>query len=418
MTCLVVDLDFLATPNRRKVLFGLLYLSEGAPIGFIWLGLPTRLRSFDVPVDRITWLMALLILPWTLKFLWAPLIDLLRGTRWGLKHWILASQTMMAVALVPLFWLDLQSQLGVIAAWLLLHAFAAATQDISIDALCVQQSAPRERGSLNGWMQCGVLVGRSAMGGGSLILQQWIGFTGVIAALIGLVLFSAILLSLAHEKPRPVSVEPTQLGNTFFIRLQSMLRDLKVAFRSGPIWVGFLFALTAPAAFKSLEAIIGPYLIDHGYSEFQVGKFTATIMIGGMIAGSLLAGRLSARFSSLPFVIFALSVNLIAISSLAVWDILNDERQGVHIFVILTLVAISIGWFTVALYHWLMNLTDPRIAATQFTAFMAATNLCEAWSTSLLGTLQVRLGYPIAIMILCTISAAAIGVIVYVRRTS
>ena len=95
-------MNFLGTPNRRKLLFGVLYLSEGAPIGFIWLGLPTRLRAIDVPVDQITWLMAALILPWTLKFLWAPLVDLLRGPRWGFKHWILSSQFLMAATLLPL----------------------------------------------------------------------------------------------------------------------------------------------------------------------------------------------------------------------------------------------------------------------------------------------------------------------------
>lgn len=95
-------MDFLATPQRRKFLFGLLYFSEGAPVGFIWLGLPTRLRTLDVPIEQITWLMAALILPWTLKFLWAPLVDLLRGRRRGFKHWILASQILMALSLLPL----------------------------------------------------------------------------------------------------------------------------------------------------------------------------------------------------------------------------------------------------------------------------------------------------------------------------
>ena len=157
--------------------------------------------------------------------------------------------------------------------------------------------------------------------------------------------------------------------------------------------------------------MIGPFLIDRGYSQTQVGQFTATMMIGGMIAGSLFAGQISSRFTQRGFLATALMLNLTTIAALAIADFMTGERMGLHLFVILTAVAFSIGWFTVALYTWLMHLTSPRLAATQFTAFMAASNACEAWSTSLLGSLQVNVGYPVAILILCGISTIAAGVI-------
>ncbi|WP_372720359.1 MFS transporter [Novipirellula sp.] len=414
-------MDLLATPSRRKVLFGLLYLSEGAPIGFIWLGLPTRWRAMEIPVDQITWLMALLIMPWTLKFLWAPLIDLLRGPRWGFRHWILTSQSLMAMALLPLLWLDVRVQFSAVAACLLFHAFAAATQDISIDALCVNESQPIERGSLNGWMQCGVMVGRAAMGGGSLILERYIGFDGVVAVLIALIMVSALALTKAKEKSMDnaaaFSMEADRASRSaFFKRLRTLGSELFTAIRTGGMGRAFLFALIAPAAFKSLEAVLGPLLIDHGYSEFAVGQFTATTMIAAMIVGSLFAGRISRHFQGTRFVAIALIINLVAIVSLAVVDRWLGEQKGFHVLVLLTAVAFTIGWLTVALYHWLMNLTSPKLAATEFTAFMAATNACEAWSTSLLGSLQVRLGYPAAILVLCAISAAAIVLLVPAKK--
>ncbi len=408
-------MDFLATPGRRKVLFGLLYFSEGAPIGFIWLGMPTRLRAAEVPLDKIAWLMAALILPWTFKFLWAPLIDLLRKPGWGFKQWIMTSQGLMAAALLPLLWLDIPTQFSAVAVWLLLHAFAAATQDISIDALCIQESAPSERGALNGWMQCGVLVGRAVMGGGSLVLEHWIGFPAVVLVLVGLVLFSAVLLVFARETPwASVDLASEQGGQSSFgRRLGSMLRDLLDAARTGGVWLGLLCALLAPAAFKSLEAVIGPFLIDRGYSEFQVGQFTSTAMIAAMIAGSLIAGRLASRVSASRFVVQTLALNLLAIASLAVADLLMGEVAGWHLFAILTLVSVSIGLFTVALYQWLMNLTSRALAATQFTAFMAATNACEAWSTALLGSLQVQFGYSLALFALCAVSGLAVPILLF-----
>lgn len=413
-------MDFLANPTRRKVLFGLLYLSEGAPIGFIWLGLPTRLRSADVPLDKIAWLMALLIMPWTLKFLWAPLIDLLRSPKWGFKQWILASQTCMAISLIPLMWLDVGTQFSSAAMWLLLHAVCAATQDISIDALCVQQSQPLERAALNGWMQCGVLVGRAIMGGGSLVLEHYIGFPAVVGVLIALVLSSSVLLWFANETHLETShpipkreSQPTANSDSVILRFRLMLAELGVALRSGRIWAGFLFALTAPAAFKSLEAVVGPFLVDHGYSEVQIGQFTATVMIGGMIFGSLLAGRLAGAATGTRFVATALAVNVIAIAWLALSDLYGSQRPGWHLLGLLSLVSVTIGWFTVALYQWLMNLTSPQLAATQFTAFMAGTNACEAWSTALFGSIQVVWGYPLAILALCSLSIVSAGLILH-----
>lgn len=140
-------------------------------------------------------------------------------------------------------------------------------QVVAIDALCVYESMPEERGSSNGWMHCGVLVGRAAMGGDSLVLEQWIGFPAVVGVLCGLILASAALLAFAHEKPFSGLVDPTQSDAAFTSRLSMMFRELIVAVRSGGIWAGLLFSMTAPAAFKSLKAVIGPFLIDHGYSK-------------------------------------------------------------------------------------------------------------------------------------------------------
>ena len=92
--------------------------------------------------------------------------------------------------------------------------------------LCVNQSSPEERGSLNGWMQCGVLMGRAAMGGGALVLEGWIGFPAVVGILMGLILVSAALLLFAEEKHSADSDSSIQGDAAFFRRLRSMFREL------------------------------------------------------------------------------------------------------------------------------------------------------------------------------------------------
>jgi len=179
-------MDFLATPVRRRLLFAALYLSEGAPIGFLWLALPTRLKVADVPIQQITALTAVLVIPWTFKFAWAPLVDVLRSRSWTLKHWVLSAQLVMGITLMPLIWVDPVSSMKWLSLLLIIHATAAATQDVAIDALCISATDATERGTLNGWMQAGMLAGRAAMGGGALVLSSLIGDAAVVLVLVSI----------------------------------------------------------------------------------------------------------------------------------------------------------------------------------------------------------------------------------------
>ncbi|MDQ3198400.1 MAG: MFS transporter, partial [Verrucomicrobiota bacterium] len=109
-------------PNKSRLLFALLYLGEGGPIGFIWWALPTWLRLQGLDVGRITILTSILVLPWVGKFLWAPLIDRTRGQRGGLRAWIVSAQLLMGFTLLPLIWLDPERHFAAVAALLLAHA--------------------------------------------------------------------------------------------------------------------------------------------------------------------------------------------------------------------------------------------------------------------------------------------------------
>jgi len=61
--------NLLTTKPGRCFLFAALYFSEGAPIGYIWWVVPTKLRAAGVPVAEITALTTLVALPWMFEFL-------------------------------------------------------------------------------------------------------------------------------------------------------------------------------------------------------------------------------------------------------------------------------------------------------------------------------------------------------------
>lgn len=403
-------MDFLATPTRRVVLFAALYFSEGAPIGFLWFALPTQLRAEGVPVKQIAWLGAVLVLPWTLKFLWAPLVDWLRTPRFTLKHWILLAQSVMGLMLLPLLLLDMETHFPWIAAGLLVHAFAAATQDVAIDALCISTTSFEERGRLNGWMQAGMLIGRASMGGGALILAGYVGDEMVVGLLIGCTTFSMLLVAMI-----PVRSLETENHGLTRDRAGELVRNLKVAVLHPRTWWGLLFALIGGAAFEAVGFLKGPYLIDHQFTKQEAGFLTAVPYLGSMILGALLGGRFADRFPRRVWVAAALVYIAVCVNGLALWDWLTADSAHAPLFVFFCLIAFGIGWFTAASYALFMDLSTPAIAATQFSAFMGATNACESWSVYSVGVVVEDLGYPVAFLCMSTASLLALPILFRLR---
>ncbi len=394
------DRKHLSPVSARKLLFAALYFGEGAPIGFIWLAIPVRLRLAGIPVEKVTWLASLLILPWMLKFLWAPLIDTLRSARWTLQCWIYAAQSLMALTLFPLLWFHGVEDLGWLAAALLLHGFAAATQDVAIDALCMATTTPAERGSYNGWMQVGVLLGRATMGGGVLAMYEVLGHQGAVTLLIAVILLSMAVLFATTLPATGHTLKPPSLA--------SLAGTYRCAFTQRSTWWGVAFALVAGAGYKSFEAVYGVYLVDRGVSQQVIGMFTAGPMIGALVIGSMLGGWLADRVGCFRFVRTALMVVVGLIAILASLDFVSDSTGSLPLFVLLVLIGVGIGVFTAASYAMYMNLTQPAIAATQFSTFMGAVNGCESWSVYILGRLIAGWGYGPGFLAMCLLSLLAL----------
>lgn len=392
-------------------MFTSLYFSEGAPIGFIWFALPTRLRVRDVPIEQITWLTALLVLPWTFKFLWAPSIDLLRGRRWSFRHWIIAAQMVMGLTLLPLLWIDPLENLTLIAGVLLVHAISAATQDVAIDAYCIATTTEVERGQFNGWMQTGMLTGRALMGGGALVIATYAGDTFVVVLLILLTTFSMSLVMLLPQKELvPIETSPSK-------RLREIGAAMWHMVSRRNTWLGMYFGAVGGAAFKSLEVFYGPYLVDRGVAQDSIGWFSMIPMIGMMILGSLLGGWLTDRGGVKKTVGGALALLSLAVIALGLADQFSGVRVEYYAFPLLAIAALGIGIFTASSYALFMNLTEPKIAATQFSAFMGSTNGCESWSAYVSGLIIASYGYASAMFTMAIVSLLTIPVLWFLRRS-
>lgn len=402
--------------TRRNALFGALYLSEGIPIGFLWWFLPERLARAEVPVERIAALVAILALPWTLKFLWAPLLDVLRGERFGYRAWMLACQAAMGLTLLPLAFLDLEADFALVYALCVAHACAAATQDVAIDALAVRTAPAGELGAINGWMQCGMLLGRATFGAAALRVGQAWGLAPIVVLMCVLIwsIGAAAFLAGLEEPPLVERAQGCAARPGRGAALRATLREFGSALRRAllrrSMAAGLLFAAAAGAGFEALGGLVSPFLVSLGLSTERIGDLLLFGATPGMVLGALVGGRIADRLGARRGVVVG-QVSVVA-SVIAV-ALQTQGPAGPPLVAALLVFYIGIGLFVASSYALFMRLTDPGLAATQFTSFMAMTNLCEVWAVATAGGLIARHGYGPGFAAMAGVSLAALPLLLW-----
>jgi MFS transporter, PAT family, beta-lactamase induction signal transducer AmpG len=358
--------NLLASPGGRRALFAALYVSEGAPIGFVWWAMPSLLREQGVALASITTLTALATLPWVLKFLAAPLVD--ASLRLGvlLKHWILVCQLTMAAVLVPMLWLDWRVEFDLLLVVIVTHSIFAAVQDVAIDTLAIQSVPSSELGRVNGWMQAGMLGGRAAVAAGSALIAAAFG-TPAVAVVIVIALIGAPALLLVA-----VATEPRVQRPRF------ELRSLLPHIRAPSMLYGLAIALLIGAGFEFFGVSVGPRLIDEGRSGTALALFYGLMAPAGLAVGALLGGALADRRG----VVKATAMSLAALTALLLMVAVGQMTGGLAgVSLPLSMsVYLAIGALTASCYALFMTLSQGEFSATRFSLLMAMTNACEAWA--------------------------------------
>jgi PAT family beta-lactamase induction signal transducer AmpG len=393
--------NMLDTKKGRLTTFGILYICEGIPLGFAAVAIATYMRREGVDVAQVGAFVASFYLPWAFKWAWAPVVDLVTLNRFGgRKAWIVLCQVLMIVTLYFVAQLDYTTRFDLLITMVIIHNVFAATCDVAIDSLAVSSLREDERGQGNGFMFAGAYIGQGLGGGGALFVAGLYGFDVsflYVAALLGLVLAFVVFFVRDPAAGPSVAERAHDVWRQFRESVARFARELGIGlFRSGrsPL-IGVAFALLPIGAMALSGAVSTALQVDLGMTDNQIGQLNIYSMITsgvGCVVGGWLADRLGKRRMLALF--YAMSM----LPTLWLAAAVGGEA-GIAGITVNEYFVVALAFYLCMGLHYgvgaaiFMGLTNPAVAATQFTGFMALQNLTISYSNAWQGAAVDAWGY-------------------------
>ncbi|MDO9074320.1 MAG: MFS transporter [Rubrivivax sp.] len=424
--------DLLATRRGRLAAFFFLYITEGIPLGFAATAVATQLRRADVGPAEIGAFVASFYLPWAFKWAFGPFIDVFTSARLGKRRgWILGTQIMLVLTLLACTFLDLPAQLGLLTGVLLVHNSFGAMQDVAIDALAVSTLHEDERGVANGFMFAGASIGMAMGGSGVLFLMPLLGLKGGFVFVAACIAAVTVLVVLPLREPAAAADEVKRAAG-----LASAGRELRrfgvEAFRSflgtRGAWAGLWFSLLPAGAMSLGLALQSNLAVEIGMDDDSVAwmsLWSSVISAACMVFGGWLSDRWGRRrMLGLYLALMSLPVAYLMGPLLEhdwIMPVAADERRVAPaalvtaVWVAVLLYAVAQGLMYGTRSAIMMDVTNPAVAATQFTAYMAMMNLAIAYSATWQGIAIEALGYPKTLLIDAVIGLLCLAVLPFIK---
>lgn len=287
-----------------------LYFAEGLPYVAVMSLSVIMYKNLGLNNTQIAFYTSWLYLPWTIKFLWSPFVDILKNKRW----WIVSMQLLIGAAMAGIAltlpaakWL----QWSMVFFWLM--AFSSATHDIAADGFYMHGLESKQQqffiGVRNTFYRIAMICGQGLL---VMLAGRWEGwkdnplgmesvpFAWMLCFLLMAVIFTALAIYHSVVLPRPASDNdktPQSAGE--------IMKDLGSTFssfmRKPAIVSAIAFMLLYRFAEAQLVKLSSPFLLDSlesgglGMSTASVGFAYGTLGVIALLAGGILGGIVISR---------------------------------------------------------------------------------------------------------------------------
>ncbi len=348
--------------SRKMASLLLLGFASGLPFLLIRDSLQAWMTQEKLDISTIIWF-SLVALPYSLKFLWSPLLDRFVPPFFGRRRgWIFLTQVALvaAIALMSIQTPSSSNQaLNFLAINAVAIAFLSASQDIAIDAYRTDVLEERELGAGVAIWILGYRIALLITGSLAFILADWISWSGVYRVMAGLMALELFVTAWSPE-PELQDQPPVSLVDAVVLPFQDFFRQRSV--------IGGILVLTFILLYKLGDSLAGivstPFLLQTGFSQTDIGAIKGGMGLIATIIGTLCGGAVLSKIGiNKSLWIFG---GLQAISNLSYAALAIAGKNYPLMTVAVNIENFCAGLGTAAFVAFLMSLCNPRFSATQY----------------------------------------------------
>ncbi len=373
--------------NPQVLAFLGLGLASQAPVNLIGGTLKYWFATLNIDLAKIG-LFGLVLLPYTLKFLWAPFIDevnLPGAKRFGRKKlWGLLAQLFIMLFLFMLSVSNPNENLMYVFALCFGIAFMTATADIVIDALRIDLFEGKSLTQATSCYQFGARIGMLSAVAGMIFLSAHIAWQ--YAYQISIILIFLGFISLMCLKEKNTTKEPTSFKELVITPFKDLLRHEK-------LWILAIFVI----AYKLCNGVLGPmaypFYYKVGFTAEQISFMSGTLGVFITMAGIFLGGFLALE-KHIRKILFCLGFIEI-FTSFAFAALANIGPSMTAFFWVILFDNIIGGMGTVAWVTYLSSLCNKRFSGTQYAFFTALNMVPLSLIASSGGWFAENMGWPL-----------------------
>lgn len=377
-----------------------LYVAQGIPWGFITVTFVTYLAVEGVAAGQLAFLLTLGTLPWSVKFLWGPIIDRFQFPEMGKRRpWILIAQSGMIVVLSSMLLIpNMSSNVTVVGVMFLVYNIFTALQDVSTDALAVDVLEPHEFEKVNSYMFTSKAVGGIIGGAGLGTIIGFVGIKGAIVLqipiLVVIMLVPLFMTERPGEKLYPWSestksdVEEQTIEQKNF---KEIFNNIKIAFSFRSAQLGVLLSLIISLSYFLIPILPLLFVRELGWTEEQFNATKGGVILIVTMLGYMVGGQLGKQFGGKAIIIYAaFSTALIT----TFWG-MNESlwSNGLFMMTVWSLQTFVWAMVSINIYSLMMRITWTEVGGTQFTGYMAMMNLSAIIGYQLTAPLAERFDY-------------------------
>ena len=377
--------SFKVFQSRKMLALALLGFASGLPLYLTGDTLKAWMSEAGVSLGSIG-LFSLVALPYSLKFLWSPLLDRYVPPIWGRRRgWLLITQIGLTLAIAAMALQQPQQALQLVAVNALAIAFFSASQDIAVDAHRTDSLAPAEMGAGTAVYLMGYRAAIILVGAGALILADHLPWNVVYLLLAGLMATCILFTAFATE---PEATPPATLFDAVYLPFRDFVQ--RFGWRRGLAIL--LFVMLYRYGDALVNSLTTPFLLELGFTKTAIGTIRVGMGMVASIVGALTGGAILSQIGiNRSLWIFG---GLQTLSNLAYWGLAQLGQNYPAMVLTINIENFCGGLGTAGFLAFLMSLCNRQFSATQYALLSSLVAVSRDILTAPSGKIAESLGWP------------------------